>query len=94
MRINYDGFLNISFIPRNTRNDTRNDDDDDNDNDSYDYIIIMLRTMIVIIFSEIRLELISFLLRKCWFFSSPPFRLLLLIGLVVSEEWEVQHSTA
>lgn len=67
MRINYDGFLNISFIPRNTRNDTRNDDD--NDNDSYDYIIIMLRTVIVIIFSEIRLELISFLLRKCWFFS-------------------------
>lgn len=88
MRINYDGFLNISFIPRNTRNDTRNDDD--NDNDSYDYIIIMLRTMIVIIFSEIRLELISFLLRKCWFFSSSPFRLLLLIGLAVFEE----HSTA
>lgn len=84
MRINYDGFLNISFIPRNTRNDTRNDDD--NDNDSYDYIIIMLRTMIVIIFSEIRLELISFLLRKCWFFSPP--------SLVLSCLKNGKHSTA
>lgn len=33
MRINYDRFRNISFIPRNTRNDTPPNDDNHDDRD-------------------------------------------------------------